>query len=449
MSGFVNQLNLPEFKIISIEENGDDVLFNVEPINPNTNCPECGSSDTVLYGSYNRFVRDLNSFEKRVAIRIFSSKHKCKNCGHHFVEEYKSIESQRRITKRLKEKIRKDALHRKFTSIANEYGITVPTVKSIFIDYVKEEDAKRILLAPKVLGIDEAHIKKSSCATFVDVENSQLLEMIIGNKKKDVIKVLDSFKDPENIEVVTMDMYRGYREAVKECLPDAFIVVDRFHVIKAINKLLDDFRKSFFSSSVSAASRNHLPSGLNNKAIRACLLSDADNLTAKQINNLDTLFKEYPIFEKAYRLKEEFRSIYDCTDKADAIDAYTEWAKKIKTEFPEYLPLTKTVKNWGTEIFNYFEHRYTNGRVERLNGKIKEIYRAGRGYSFDVLRFKVLYSTLASKKPAFSYNKSGKISTSSAYVSTFTVFRTDEKKLISGSRVNIDELYDIVGRGEF
>ena len=162
MSEFANYLNLPEFRIISIEENDNDVLFNVEPINPDTSCPQCGSFNTVSYGNYDRFVRDLNNYDNRVGIRIMSSRHKCKDCNYYFVENYESIESQRRITKRLNEKIKTDALTRKFTSIANDYGLTVPTVKSIFMDYVKEEDSKRILCAPRVLGIDEAHIRSSN-----------------------------------------------------------------------------------------------------------------------------------------------------------------------------------------------------------------------------------------------------------------------------------------------
>ena len=37
-----------------------------------------------------------------------------------------------------------------------------------------------------------------------------------------------------NIEVVTMDMPCGYRTYVQECLPNAAIVVDKFHVCQSV-----------------------------------------------------------------------------------------------------------------------------------------------------------------------------------------------------------------------
>ena len=46
--------------------------------------------------------------------------------------------------------------------------------------------------------------------------------------------------------------------------------------------------------------------------------------------------------------------------------------------------------NWRHEIFNYFDHRITNAATESLNGLAKIMNRLGRGYSFDVLRARLL-----------------------------------------------------------
>ena len=59
-------------------------------------------------------------------------------------------------------------------------------------------------------------------------------------------------------------------------------------------------------------------------------------------------------------------------------------------------------RNWETEIFAHFTHGATNAYVEALNSVIRVVNRMGRGYSFDVLRARMLFAhgnhALAPKK---------------------------------------------------
>lgn len=68
---------------------------------------------------------------------------------------------------------------------------------------------------------------------------------------------------------------------------------------------------------------------------------------------------------------------------------------EVAEDFQPYLSFCKTVKNWRTEIFNYFDdpvgRRFSNGPVEAIVGSIKNISRAGYGYSFEALRGKVIF----------------------------------------------------------
>jgi len=47
----------------------------------------------------------------------------------------------------------------------------------------------------------------------------------------------------ENIEVVNMDMWNPYRTAVNKVIPNAKIVVDKFHVVRMANLGLEKVRK--------------------------------------------------------------------------------------------------------------------------------------------------------------------------------------------------------------
>lgn len=44
------------------------------------------------------------------------------------------------------------------------------------------------------------------------------------------------------------------------------------------------------------------------------------------------------------------------------------------------------------EILAYFDWRLTNATTEGLNSIVRQVDRMGRGYSFDVLRVKLLFS---------------------------------------------------------
>jgi len=55
-----------------------------------------------------------------------------------------------------------------------------------------------------------------------------------------------------------------------------------------------------------------------------------------------------------------------------------------------FQPLLTAVSNWYEPIFAYFDHPISNAYTEALNGLIKTVQRNARGFSFEVLRAKVL-----------------------------------------------------------
>lgn len=61
--------------------------------------------------------------------------------------------------------------------------------------------------------------------------------------------------------------------------------------------------------------------------------------------------------------------------------------------------LAKTVHNHYTDIFAYWDspHPITNAYTECLNGLIKVSNRLGRGYSYEIIRAKMLYAKHARK----------------------------------------------------
>ena len=76
---------------------------------------------------------------------------------------------------------------------------------------------------------------------------------------------------------------------------------------------------------------------------------------------------------------------------------FTEWKQACaEADVNAYDEFIRTAENWSSEIFAYFDYPdmdRTNAQTESLNRRIRTIARDGRGYSFEVLRKKVILNT--------------------------------------------------------
>lgn len=394
-------IGLPELEITerTIDENNDYTYQATVKVSP-SECPECGSAHIVKHKKQDRMIRDLNEYEHRVGIVIHGYRYQCKDCGNTFGTELNCVDKSGRLTKRLIIKIQLECFDKTFKDIADEYGISQPSVKRLFEDYVDELSESYTPYSPQVLGIDEVHLHSQYCGVFVDVLGQKVIEMTENRNKVTVKKFLKSLPENHKIKCVTMDMWQPYKDAVIDVLGDVPIVIDKFHIIKELNKALEDIRRTL-RKDMEKESRVSL------KNMRFLFLTGSENLTPRQSKQLDLLLEAYPQFQTPYLLKEAFRNIYQFAEtRAEAEKQYAEWVQANADEdchaFDGFI---STVANWHTEIFNYFDNRYTNAQTESLNNVIREVDRAGRGYTFPVLRAKILYRHITAKKGKFTFQK--------------------------------------------
>ena len=221
-------------------------------------------------------------------------------------------------------------------------------------------------------------------------------EITEDNLKRTVKHTIQNMEGYEDIEVVTIDMWSGYRYACRELIPKATVVVDKFHVVQYANNALDKVRKELKHSLCKDRTRI-----LRND--RWVLLKNKEDLSDKDIILRDTWFEEFPELGIAYWLKETMRDIYiESKDRYEAYQRFYEWECRIPDDFKAFKDLQNTYNNNKQEIFNYFLQPYTNAYTESINNVIKSIEKAGKGYSYEVLRAKVLYGTNATKRPKFT-----------------------------------------------
>lgn len=406
-------LNLDEFKVIKKEVNEFYYRYTIEAVNRPYMCTQCcwEELDLPIEDEFNgkRFTIHSNKFRevtdvpihgKPVKLLLKHVRYKCPCCNKTFYQPFLSIGRNDKVTERLREYIKQESLKKPFAKVAYEVDLSPTSVKNYFEEEISKLDEDRIIKAPRVLGIDEAHLNKKMRGVFTDTENNKLLDITKDNLKRTVKETIMSMEGYENIEVVTIDMYEGYKNACKELIPNAVVVIDKFHVIQYVIRALEEVRKEV-KRSLSKDRQRILTYD------RWTLLKNKEDLQPKEIAKRDMWFDEFPELGVAYWLKENLRDVYNCKTKYDAFQKYY-------YDFPSQIPDTvtfkpfkdvlKTFENNKKEIFNYFDKRETNAYTESINNIIKSVEKEGKGYSYEVLRAKVLYGTTATKRPKFKHD---------------------------------------------
>lgn len=147
----------------------------------------------------------------------------------------------------------------------------------------------------KKLGIDEIALTKGQgnyCAVLSDLETSELITLIKGRTQEEIEPVLESWGSEvlEQIEEVSIDLWKGYKTLVQKLMPNAQVVADRFHVMVQVNNELDTQRKrkkrqvidltKQSKSGQKAAEYKEILEGI--KDSKYALLKNQENLNEKQ-----------------------------------------------------------------------------------------------------------------------------------------------------------------------
>ena len=397
-----NLLNLDTYSIKKLEQNEHDYHVYAVVSSDVKHCPHCQSSRIRGFGRREQMVKDISMHGKRVGIYVETRRYQCLGCNSTFYEKLPEIDEKRKMTKRLVCWVGKQAVYRTFSSIADEIGIAEGTVRSIFRDFVISREDEVKFETPEWLGIDEIHLIKARCV-ITNVQDKTVVEILKDRNKRTVIDYLSRAPNLEKVKYVAMDMWRPYRDAVELLIPDALIVIDKFHVVRMANDAIEKVRKSLRQKLTDKQRR-----GLMHD--RFVLLKRNHELNDEQAFLLDGWCKNYPELGLAYQQKEAFFQIYEAQTKEEAAGLFVEWQRNLTPEITDaYADLVKAWNNWESYICNYFDHKITNAYTESLNNLIRVTNRLGRGYSFEALRAKILFSEgiykLEQKKPKFKRRK--------------------------------------------
>ncbi|EOX3456115.1 ISL3 family transposase [Vibrio cholerae] len=411
-------LNLENVKEIECEELDESYVIHAQSEFPDRTCEKCGFSNTVVIGKVTQPYSDTPMHGKTVKIKFDRKRLRCKDCKSTSFEFLYWLSKDFRMTKRAEEYVMRRCGKVPFLHVASELNVTEGTIRNVFSNYVSTIEGKHDWLAPRVLGIDETHFHKKMHLVMTDIERKTLLDMRKDRSQDATQKAIMRLKGWQSIEIVCIDMWRPYQRAVSQLLPNAVIVVDRFHVAKMANEAMEKARKSL-RSDLSDRERKKL------KDDRKILLKRRDKITGlNELASFHFWTEEYPTLMEVYNAKEAFLDMWDMPTRKEAEDYWQNW-KAVSTQSVRkyFKDAIRAVDNWHEHIFNWWDYPYTNAVTESLNNTIKGVFRNGRGYSFEVLRAKMLYSKGGLEVSQLSLNVP-------EYDLLFELMKKDEPKLV-------------------
>lgn len=232
------------------------------------------------------------------------------------------------------------------------------------------------------MGLDEIALKKGhrdfvAIATTKQADgNLKLLGVLPDRRLETVEKFLRQIPEHLRLTVreICIDMYTGYESAVKNVMPHARIVVDRFHVAKNYRECADNLRVEVQRDLKASLTKEQYEAL---KGTMWLFRRDPQDLNQEGRERLALLFECAPDLKQAYDSREQLTAIFE-TDhtKESGTEAIRQWMKRVVDSglscFDSFLT---TLENWLDKIANYFINRQTSGFVEGYNNKVKVLKR--------------------------------------------------------------------------
>jgi transposase len=339
-------------------------------------CPKCGRKDCKAYDTKQMSWRHLNFFEYPAFLNARTPRVDCPDCGVHQVD----VPWGRRdcgFTHLLEGYILKLAKSTPVEGIAkllDEHDTRLWRTILHYSDKIYENiDFKKV----KRIGIDEITSTEKGhhyITTFVDMDASTPIFVAEGKDastiKQFVEEMVKRGGDPATIEDVSCDMSPAYISGVESYLPNARITFDKFHIVKSLNKAVDDVR------------RQEQKTCTDLEATRWIWLKNPEELTHNELEIKMKIEMENPGLKtvEAYNLRIEFQKLWDQpTHKAQKF--LKKWYDRALNSGMEPIrQFASTLEQHWEGVINWFKSHINNGILEGINSLINVAKFRARGF---------------------------------------------------------------------
>lgn len=336
-------------------------------------------------------IRDLPVAGRMTILSWRKRRYRCEACRRTSSETHPQLPSRQRVSARFRARLfdrccRDGAAH---AEVARDEHTTRYQVQRAYLEGGNELLRWREARLPRRLSLDEAHHRRNQeLATIVsDLDRRRVVGA--GRPQPPGRRAyLRSLSEAERqaIEVVSIDPSNAYRQAIRNVLPQARIVVDHFHLVRGVNTALDSIRRERQRQRAARRPKGTRRSGYRDRwnpelyHARHRLLKASERLTGRERRRLCALFEREPLLAETWGLKEAFRAVSKAQDRADAEQRLHRFY--IAVEHAHLRPFTAFAKGlceWQPEMLAYFDEPTTNGYAEGVINKVKVIKRRAYG----------------------------------------------------------------------
>ncbi len=408
------------------EERQSVLLFESKRETRDVRCPHCHGK-VYVDGYGNATLKDMPVwYGMAQELSFMSHRYECTQCGKKFTEDIPLRHPGTKVTERAARWIQAMLRFKvSIRSIQKLTGIHWETIRNLHLEIMEDTleqhmaELKAGGYRPKYLAVDEFSIRKGhSYATCVmDLETGEVLWVGEGRSKDDFEKF---FKETEpdfltEVMAVAMDMNASYHLAVKEHLPQAQIVYDRYHMqaqfgkdvlgavrlcearahkerALAIKETIEHLQGEEHKRAKEEARREQQQYS-KIKKLRWTLLTKADSLSGSKAAHLAEILDSHSDLAVCYAMKEEMCSLFDLRDPVAAEMGWKKWFAAAKESgIPALVKFAELKEKRIDGLIAHATYPISTGKLEGFNNKIKVAKRLAYGYRdnhffFTLVRF--------------------------------------------------------------
>ena len=368
-------------------------------------CPGCGT-DGIYRDTVIRNVTDVPVVGHPLRLRVRVPRYRCVNtaCEREVFAHNTSAlarpgwSTTRRCARYICHRLMIDRAT--VAAVARELGLSWDTVNTIAMDatqMIVANDTGR-LDGVRVIGVDEhrwSHVRRPDTDGYVTViidltpvldgtGRARLLDLVPGRSAAALTSWLSeqsqAFRD--QVQVVAMDGFGGYKTAATDQLPDATAVMDPFHVVALAGAKLDLCRQRIQQQTCGHRGRSGDPL----YRVRRTLRTRYPLLNARQKARLEAVFADenHLAVELCWSVYQRLIAAYAHPDRRCGKTMMTTIINTLRHGVPDALEelaqLGRTLWRRRTDVLAYFDHHASNGPTEAINGRLEALRRNALGF---------------------------------------------------------------------
>jgi len=353
-------------------------------------CPECHKECNIYDTREERNWRHLDTMQFKTILHCNIPRIECRDHGIKTVD-LSWADKYSRFTN-LFEKLAIDVL------LACQNQAKTQTLLNLSwneIHFIQKRAVQRGLnrrkeLKTEFIGVDEKSFKKgqSYVTILYNLESASVIDVGEDRKEETLKELLKTIPDKErkNIKAVAVDMWEAFSKAIKEIIPNAEIVFDKFHILshlsKAVNQVRIEENRSLLKQQMDLL-----------KNTKFIWLKNRKNMTEKQSDLFDELYSLGLKVSTAWNLKTFIQYLWTFTNIKLAKWFFDKWYREVYN--CNLFPMNKVAdmfKKHLDNILNYLKYPITNAVSEGINSKIQNIKTTARGFrSFENYRIAILF----------------------------------------------------------